>query len=53
MENGKSKVSVDLDVLLMEEDLFSVNVHAEVLSLKEVVKFVEVDAVLAAETSVH
>ena len=53
MENGKSKIGVDLDVLLMEEELFSVYVHAEVLSLEEVVKFVEVDAVLAAETSVH
>lgn len=53
MENGKSKVSVDLDVLLMEEELFSVYIHAEVLSLEKVVKFVEVDAVLATETSVH
>ena len=53
MENGKSKIGVDLDVLLMEKELFSVNVHAEVLSLEEVIKFVEVDAVLAAETSVH
>lgn len=48
MKKGKSKVSVDLDVLFVKKELFSVYVHAEVLSLEEVVKFIEVDAVLAA-----
>lgn len=37
----------------MQKQLFSVYVHAEVLSFEEVVKFVEMDAVLTAETSVH
>lgn len=37
----------------MKKKLFAVYVHADVLSLEEVVKFVEVDAVLTAETSVH
>lgn len=53
MKKGKSKVSVDLDVLFVKKELFSVYVHAEVLSLEEIVEFIEVDAVLTAETSMH
>jgi hypothetical protein len=44
---------INFYILLVEEEFSSVDVHAEVLLLQEFIEFTEMDAVFAAETSVH